>query len=291
MGRPLNRKAIAGLFALGAVIAAWSTQPDTDAGPCVVISGPVPVPDLPEASGLAIGGRTPGIVWSHNDSGHSAVLFALDSAGTVRGRVRVPVRTRDWEDVSAAPCATGMCLYIADIGDNSLARRQLQLLRVPEPLPGDTETAKPEGFSVRYADGRHNAEAAFVIGNHFFVVTRDRRGGLYRADLAPTAGTPVTLERVGELNLEAVSDAERSTDGAWIVVRTSHEVAFYRTAALVRGVLTPAFSVPIDGLQEPQGEGVALDARGASGVLYLASEGSLWNRAGRLLTLRCTLPA
>ena len=266
------------------------TQADNRTGPCTIAQRPTDLSGIPEASGLTLSRRSPGLLWTHNDSG-TPTLFAVGTSG-VQSRVAVPsAMVEDWEDVSAASCPSGDCLYIADIGDNSLARRQLQLVRVPEPLPGDTETAEPEGFSMRYADGRHNAEAAFVIDNEFFVVTRDRRGGLYRADLAPTTGTPVMLERVGELNLEAVSDAERSTDGAWIVVRTSHEVAFYRTAALVRGDLTPRLSIPIDGLQEPQGEGVALDARGASGVLYLASEGSRWNRAGRLLTLRCTLPA
>jgi uncharacterized protein YjiK len=40
-------------------------------------------------------------------------------------------------------------------------------------------------------------------------------------------------------------------------------------------------------LKEPQGEGVALDS---NGMLYLASEGRFWNRSGRLLSLKCTLP-
>ena len=60
------------------------------------------LPEIPEASGLAVSRRDPGLLWSHNDSGSAAVLFALDTAGTMRGRVRVPVKTRDWEDVSAA---------------------------------------------------------------------------------------------------------------------------------------------------------------------------------------------
>jgi hypothetical protein len=272
------------MVAAGVVL--WWVQPSPRSGPCLVIAGPALLPDLPEASGLAIG-ATPGIIWSHNDSGNAAVLFALDASGALRGQVRVPVRTRDWEDISAGPCASGMCLYIADIGDNRLSRRQLQLLRVPEPSPGDLETARPEIFTLTYADSAHNAEAAFVVGRDFFIVTRDRRGGLYRATMAQTTGATMRLERLGELSLEAVSDAETSTDGHWIVVRTSHEVVFYRTARFRRGDLTPALRVSIDGLREPQGEGVAL---GAGGMLFLASEGGPWTRAGRLITLRCTLP-
>jgi hypothetical protein len=44
--------------------------------------------------------------------------------------------------------------------------------------------------------------------------------------------------------------------------------------------------IPIGGLREAQGEGVALD----DGTLYLASEGRPWTGGGSLLTLRCTLP-
>ena len=55
------------------------------------------------------------------------MLFAVSSEGTVRRQVRVPVRTRDWEDVSAARCASNDCLYIADIGDNRSERKQVKI--------------------------------------------------------------------------------------------------------------------------------------------------------------------
>jgi hypothetical protein len=269
------------------ILAGLALRPQTQAGPCLVVDGPANLPDIPEASGLAISRRTPGVIWAHNDSGNAAVLFALDASGAVRGRVRLPIRTRDWEDVSAARCPSGDCLYIADIGDNSLARRSLQIYRVPEPSPDDTQTARPEVFSAAYADGPHNAEAAFVIDDDLFVITRDRRGRLYRSKLSLANQRELTLERIGELGLEAVTDAEASPDAALIVVRTSHEAVLYRTEDLIRGAVIPTLRVPLDGLREPQGEGVALDA---SGMLYLASEGRPWNRAGRLLGLRCTLP-
>src|SRR5262245_44719285 len=103
---------------LGApLLTAWVWQPASSTGPCVVAAGPTALPDVVESSGLAISRRTPGVLWTHNDSGSDAVLFAIDKDGRLLGRVRVPVRTRDWEDVSAARCPSGDCLYIADIGD------------------------------------------------------------------------------------------------------------------------------------------------------------------------------
>jgi hypothetical protein len=272
------------MLALGAsLLVAWGLRPDESAGPCVVDSGPAMLPEIPEASGLAVSRRHPGLLWSHNDSGNAAVLFALDNAGTMRGRVRVPIHTRDWEDISAARCLSSECLYIADIGDNGQARRQIQIYRVPEPAPDDAETAPPEVFNAAYADGPHNAEAMFVIGADLFIVTRDRVGGIYRSTLA--GGRELTFQRIGQLGLGSVTDAEASPDERFVVVRTSHEAVVYRTHDLITGGNVPYRRIPISGLKEAQGEGVALDGH----MLYLSSEGRPWNRAGRIVSLRCNL--
>jgi hypothetical protein len=250
-----------------------------------VVSGPALIPDLSESSGLAMSARSPGLLWSHNDSGNAAVLFALDAAGAVRGRVRVPIRTRDWEDVSAAPCLSGECLYIADIGDNQRRRAQVQIYRVPEPSPGDAETQRPDVFNASYSDGPHNAEAMFVVDGNAFIITRDRTAGVYRAALPPSGGGELTFRPVVGLGLGAVTDAEASRDGTSVVVRTSDEAVWYRTADLIRGKNTPYFRLHIGGLREPQGEGVAIDGN----MLYLSSEGNKWSPSGSLISLRCEL--
>jgi hypothetical protein len=280
------RLAAAAAFVLsGSLLVEWVMQPDRIAGPCVVAAGPSLLPEIPEASGLAVSRRNHALIWSHNDSGSAAVLFAIDPAGNLRGRVRVPVRTRDWEDVSVGRCATGACVYIADIGDNRSRRSAVQIYRVPEPAAGDRETAPPDVFSGTYADGPHNAEAMFVIGADLFIVTRDRSAGIYRASVA-SDNRELKFERIGELGLAAVTDAETSVDETSVVVRTSHEAVLYRTTDLIRGTIAPYLRIPIDGLKEPQGEGVALDGN----MLYLASEGRPWSKAGRFLSLRCDRP-
>jgi hypothetical protein len=276
-----NLLAIAGLIGLIAI--AVMLRPDDEAGPCVVVHG-TKLPEIPEASGLALGRRNPGIVWSHNDSGNATVLFALDATGALRARLRVPIATRDWEDISAAPCPEGDCLYIADVGDNRLARRSIQIYRMPEPALSDAETEPPEVFTATYADGPHNAEALFVLGANVFIVTRDRAGGLYRSTLNRLE---MKFERIGQLELGAVTDAEASPDGASVVVRTTKAVLIYRAADIIRGGMVQyGRRISIEALKEPQGEGVALDAHD---MLYLASEGRPWNRAGRFIALRCIL--
>src|SRR6185503_14320522 len=145
------------------LVVALFSRPHNTAGPCEV-TGRAMLPDVPEASGLAVSRGSPGLIWTHNDSGNDAVLFALDDSGAMRGRVRVPILMRDWEDISAAPCASVRlragqardCLYLGDIGDNSFNRRRIQVLVVAEPDAGAAETAHPEVFNVAYPDGAHN---------------------------------------------------------------------------------------------------------------------------------------
>jgi len=276
--------AAAALALCASLLAAWMMRPDESAGPCLVANGPTDLPDLPETSGLAVSRRTPGLLWSHNDSGNESILFAIDAAGRVEGRVRLDGRTRDWEDISAADCLADHCLYIADIGDNSASRRRFRIYRVPEPSPGDARTASPDVFNATYADGAHNAEAMFVVGADLFIVTRDRRGLVYRSSVPPSGGDDLEFKRVGQLDLAAVTDAETSRDGATVVVRTSREAVLYRATDLIRGSFAPVLRIPIHGLNEAQGEGVALDGR----TLYLSSEGRPWTSGGSLMTLSCS---
>ena len=290
------RLGVLAICVLAALLLAAALSPPTrTAGPCTMIGDAAMLRDVPEASGLAVSRRHAGVIWTHNDSGNETILFAVDMSGRELGRARLPFRARDWEDLSAGPCPAGDCLYIADIGDNDLARRNVQVFRIPEPEPAAARTARPDAFTLTYPDGPHNAEALFVAGDTLMVVTKDRSGTLYRAAAPTGEARGVRLERVGDLGLIGVTDAETSRDGQSVVVRTPREAAVYRTADLVGGPdkVRPALDdgsiraivrIPIGGLREPQGEGVALDGD----VLYLASEGG---RAGRLLSLRCSFPS
>jgi len=276
------------------VLVSLLARPTSGTGPCAVTTRAV-LPDVEEASGLAVSRRHPDVIWTHNDSGNAAVLFALDaSSGMPRGRVRVPMQLRDLEALSAARCdaarprsnPTDDCLFLGDVGDNSRSRPRVQVLVVPEPDPGDAETARPEVYVVSYPGGAHNAEAMFVTGGRLFIITRDRKGTLYGSAAPLGPDHAITLRRISDLGLEAVTDAGTSPDGASVAVRTSHDVLIYQTADLIAGGVTPRMTISIAGAREPQGEGIAL---GEAGMLYLASEGGWLSRAGRFTALRCSV--
>src|SRR5690242_21941395 len=91
---------------------------------------------LNEASGIARGIASPGILYVHNDSGDSARVFALDArTGLARAVIYLPgAVNHDWEDIAVAPDAHGTpSLWIADTGDNNTNRAEVQLYRIDEP--------------------------------------------------------------------------------------------------------------------------------------------------------------
>jgi hypothetical protein len=262
-------------------------QPAASADPgmdvCVPVGESRPLKELPESSGVALSRRTPGVLWSQNDSGRPVIL-ALSTAGSIQGRVQIAnAAVQDWEDVSVGACDQGSCLYIADIGDNNTARRTITIYRVPEPEPGDGQSAAADAFTLRYPDGAHDAEAVFIAGEAIFLITKGPSTTLYRIPGTPRPGAEVTLERVADLPLKRVTDAETSVDGAWVTVRTNEDVVFYQTADLVRGK-ADGVTVSVRALKEPQGEGVAL---ADDGTLYLTSEGG---GGGRFSAMRCAIP-
>lgn len=237
-----------------------------------------------EASGVAVSRRTPGIIWSHNDSG-PPVLFAFDAKGAARGRVVVSgADVADWEDLAAGPCAQGTCLYIADIGDNNRGRRQLTIYRVPEPRPEDKTTAPAEPITLTYPDGPHDAEALFVAdAQQLFIVSKENADttALYRALLG---GNGARLELVAKLPVARITGGAASPDGHWVALRTNEELLLYRMADLTGGKRTEPRRFELVSVGEPQGEGVAI---GADGLIHLVGEGG--GGSGTLATIKCPL--
>ena len=252
------------------------------------------VPDLPEASGLALSRRTPGQLWAHNDSGEPIVI-ALDGKGRVAGRVRISgASVEDWEALAVGPCSGGSCLYIADIGDNDGRRPRVTIYRVPEPAPTDSAAEVDAAFHVTYPDGSHDAEALLMTpAGDMFIVTKGDTGpiAVYRVPRNIRAGGTAPLERVGQPFTPAkavrdfrITDGAVSPDGEWVALRTKADLVFYRASELLKGTWREAQRVSLAPLGEPQGEGIAL---GAAAAVYLAGEGGGKGRPGTFIQFAC----
>ena len=253
---------------------------------CTITARITPLAGVGEASGVAVSRRTPGILWSHNDSGRAS-LFAFDNAGNAKGRVELTgVSIDDWEDLAAGSCPEGWCLYVADIGDNNRVRRGITIYRVPEPRPDDQTTKHAEAWTMTYPDRPHDAEALFpASGGQLFLVSKEdaRTTALYRVP-APSESGIGKLQQVAQLPLERVTGGAASPDGDWVALRTNTELLFYPVADLIAGKNVQPRRFDLKPLKERQGEGVAF---GPDGVIYLVGEGG--GRGGTLATIKCAL--
>jgi hypothetical protein len=281
------------IVALSVGYPATSTAQPAAAPQCHA-SGPlVRIPDLPEASGVAVSRRSPGRLWAHNDSGD--MLVALDTGGAVTGRVRVSgARVDDWEAVAVGACPGGSCIYIADIGDNGAKRKRITIHRVPEPSNEDS-VAVEETFHATYPDGAHDAEALLVAPDGgLFIVTKGETDavGLYRfpRELRPEATHQ--LERVGKPRAGPASETDRITDGAvssdgtWVVLRTKQGFTFHRAADLFAGNWNETGRVDLKAIGEAQGEGIAI---AADGTVYLTGEGGGKAQPGTFAKYACSM--
>lgn len=256
------------------------------AGICRPVGKSQLLADVPEASGVAMGRRTPGTMWTHNDSG-KPVLFRFDGAGRATLIAVTGADVRDWEDIAIAKCPVGECLYIADIGDNRGSRKQITIYRAPEPALGSAAAVAVEAFHATYPDYPHDAEALVVTASgQVLIITKEVPPRLYQLPTPLKPGATVKLQLIRLLNERIrITGGAASADGRWIALRSNATLLLYPNDDLVNG--RDPIRVDLTGLKEPQGEGVAF---GRDGDLYLVSEGGEDAFAGVVTRLNCALP-
>jgi len=268
-------------------------KPPALCGPLRVrVTGRVSAPGATELSGLAASPDQPGVLWSHNDSGDRARVFALRRDGSLVASLDVPgAQAVDWEDLAIGPdpgSDARHALYLADIGDNDADRASVDVYRVPEPraAAGATTTAPAVRLALRYPDGPHDAETLLVDPRtgELVIVTKQLSGeSRVMVAAQPPAGgtgaTPLTMRLAGQVSfgLGGLATAgDVSADGRIVVVRTYTGFLLWRK--------TPAASLAATLLRRPscrgrtsfpderQGEALALDAHGLS--FWTVPEGS-----------------
>lgn len=163
------------------------------AAPKVV--GKITAADITESSGIAASRCNSGVLWTHNDSGDDAFIFAINVKGEVLGTWKVQQASNiDWEDIAAFKDNAGKCwLYIGEIGDNKTKRPEHAVYRVPEPrVTGETRSTKKdplvaqgaESLKFSYPDYDQDAETLMVQpkSGDIYVLTKRVSGpsGVYR---------------------------------------------------------------------------------------------------------------
>src|SRR5438132_5165319 len=176
--------------------ATWAAQ--SHANPTfanAVTNGIVNIAGLTEASGVAASRNNPAVLWTHNDSGHPAQVYALDTQGRLLGTYGIPGNT-DNEDIAIGPGPIPNVdyLYVGDIGDNFTNRSNIKIYQIPEPAVYASQYSAPltatmkgaRTITLTYPDGPRNAEALFVdpVTGDLFIASKEGTSRIYTA---PTA--------------------------------------------------------------------------------------------------------
>lgn len=256
-------------------------------------------PRISESSGLA-SASTPGIVFTHNDSGDAARFFAVGDDGRTRTTYGLPdVQARDWEDMARGPDEQGRSsLWLGDIGDNNALRDQGILVhRVAEPEPTDREqvtTEAPTSFRLRYPDGPGDAEGLMVhpTTGRLYVVSKPLAGParVYAAPQPLDPAGPNLLEQVASVSFSAtgtpggpgigsfaqllVTAADIAPDGSRVALRTYTDLYEWPLEGDDVGAALAGEPLVTPLPESRQGEGLTYTADSAAVIVSSEGEGT-----------------
>ena len=136
--------------------------------------------DLKESSGLLI--QSADTLWSHNDSGNSAKVFAFDKTGKkIKDRKFTKISKEDWEDICREENGY---VYVGDIGNNDNNRKNLLILRFTSGFYDKDEPLVVDSLQFQYEDQtlfpppssslNFDCEAFVVMNDTVFLFTKDR---------------------------------------------------------------------------------------------------------------------
>ena len=197
-------------------------------GDVIVTPGNVTLRDkrIRESSGLARSIRTPGAVWTHNDSGDSARLFLVDlKTGATRLVCALDgIRARDWEDMASFERQDRAMLVVGDVGSNRNDKRPRALHFIDEPMAGmatgEEHRKSPVWATLefQFEDGFPDCEALAVDGGSgtVWLTSKVRSGacGVYRLALPEAAGlSKQKALRVTSIDLPMVTGMDMREDG------------------------------------------------------------------------------
>lgn len=206
-------------------------------GPKVI--GKIESDEITESSGIAASRCQQGVIWTHNDSGDGAFIYAVNAGGRHLGTWQIPnARNIDWEDIAGFKDGEGKCyLYIGEIGNNNNERAEHKIYRVAEPAvhasdsnstrkePIQTEPAEILTFS--YPDARQDAETLMVHpkNGEIYVLTKHRSGPSAVYKLKPVFDTSVVVkaEKVSDITVPAIPNGlltggDIAPDGSHVIL-------------------------------------------------------------------------
>lgn len=163
--------------------------------------------ELKETSGFARSQFANNRLWTFNDGGNPAELFAIDLTGQLMAKLAVEgAQNIDWEAISSFRTQDAAYLLIADIGDNGAERAFYTLYVVKEPTLEHTGEKIHVEWVIHfvYEDGPQDAEALAIDESNETVMIVSKRktpAAVYELPLQPANNikVPAVAKRVAAI--------------------------------------------------------------------------------------------
>jgi hypothetical protein len=256
------------------------------------VVGTIASDEITESSGLVNSPCQPDVLWTLNDSGNKAFVFALDKTGKKLATFQVTnAKNTDWEDMSIRREPSGECfLYVGEIGNNARARTEHIIYKVKEPnVAGATDSSRKnplpteaaEAIKFEYPDARHDAETLLVhpASGDIYVLSKSLGGAsaVYKLKAGFDLNKTNTLEKIADFTVPAVPNGlltggSIAPDGKRVVVCdyfAAYEIVLPKQAKNFDEIWKQK-PQKIDLGARPQGEAIAYAADGKA--IYASSE-------------------
>ncbi len=187
---------------------------------------------IDESSGLACSRNTPGVFWTHNDSGGHARLYAFDAKGKDLGWcVLVGTLAFDFEDVASFTLEGKNYLLVGDVGNNGLAATVQILYLIEEPTvdpkggPAQRRAPVVQTMHFAYEDDHRNCEGLAVdpTSKTILLVTKETGSQCFVYALAWPENNPhraTVARKIATLKIPPSTAMDVSPDGRRAVVLT-----------------------------------------------------------------------
>jgi hypothetical protein len=222
---------------------------------------------IAESSGLALSGRDPEVLLTHNDSDDGPFVFRIGPNGDAWGRIElVGAPARDWEGMARIGSGDDARLFVGDIGDNRSSWPSIAVIEAAEPPGRSLSTTSARVYRFVYPDGPRDAESLLVSPRTGRVVVVSKRIGdaaLYRAPEGLRTDGVNRLERWRDAP-DLVTDGAYAPDGLRYALRGYTRAYIYDAASGKRLAVIP---LPL----QPQGESLTWTEDGSA--LLIGSEG------------------
>ena len=194
---------------------------------------------ISESSGLACSTRDTHLLWTHNDSGHMPIIYAMSHKGKDLATFHLDeIEAKDWEDMDAFFYRGKHYLLIADTGDNyrMMMGHRISIIREPIIRSEKRSAISPEwSFYFQFEDGQsYDIESVAVDVHREKIILLSKRNKptlMFELPLKPDNEETIQLAvKTGELpEIKKPSALDISADGRWMSVNTYRRIhRFYR---------------------------------------------------------------